>query len=296
VFDIGLLVAMGLVSVLLQDEIFFKLKPALIEFIFAGIIGFSVFSSRNIIFEMSSRYLKNVPMPPSAQIKMNKTLKVVLIITLAHIILVVYSAYFMSKETWAFISGVLFYLLIFGYFGIDLLLNKIKARKSETEEMLPVVDEQGKVTGQAVRSACHFSSSGKILHPVVHLHVFNSNGDIYLQHRALSKKVQPGMWDTSVGGHISYGEDLETSLRREAQEEIGMSDFKAKFVQKYIWETEVEKELVYMFVCNANEQLKVNPEEISEGRFWKINEIRKNLGKGIFTSNFEKEFLILNGK
>jgi len=296
IFDIGLLVVLGSISVLLQDEIFFKLKPALIELIFAAIIGFSVFSSRNIIFEMSSRYLKNVSMPASVQVKMNKTLKVVLIITVFHILLVVYSAYFMSKEAWAFISGVLFYLLILGYFGIEIIRNKIIARRSETEEMLPVVDEEGNVTGKAVRSLCHFNPTEKILHPVVHLHVFNSNGDIYLQHRALSKKVQPGMWDTAVGGHISFGEDLEVSLKREAQEEIGISDFKAKFVQKYIWETEVEKELVFMFVCNANGQLKVNPDEISEGKYWKTSEIRKNLGKGIFTSNFEKEFLILEGR
>jgi len=179
--------------------------------------------------------------------------------------------------------------------GINLIRNKIKTRRAEPEEMLPVVDEEGNVIGKALRSSCHFNPAEKILHPVVHMHVFNSNGDIYLQHRALTKKVQPGMWDTAVGGHISFGEDLELSLRREAQEEIGISDFKAKFVQKYIWETDVEKELVFMFVCNANGQLKVNPDEISEGKYWKISEIRENLGKGIFTSNFEKEFLILEG-
>ncbi len=159
--------------------------------------------------------------------------------------------------------------------------------------MLPVVDEDGNVTGKAARSACHFNPSEKILHPVVHMHILNSRGELFLQRRTLTKKVQPGKWDTAVGGHISFGEEPELSLIREAKEEIGIIDFKPGFVKKYIWETDVEKELVYMFICRTNGDLKVNPEEISEGRFWEINEIRQNLGKGIFTSNFEKEFLFL---
>jgi isopentenyldiphosphate isomerase/intracellular septation protein A len=295
--DIGLLVILGSVSVLLKDDIFFKLKPAFIELIFAAIIGVSVYSPKNIIFEMSMRHFKEVKIHPDAEKKFNKTLKALLILTLLHIVLVVYSSFYMSKEAWVFISGVLYYILILGYFGIEFLRNRNRNRKKmdETEEMLPVVDENGNVTGKATRGDCHFNPSGKILHPVVHLHVFNEKGEIFLQHRSLTKKVQPGIWDTSVGGHISYGEDLELSLKREAKEEIGLTDFNPRLVQKYTWETDVEKELVFMFVCDTNGSLHINPEEISDGRFWKIKEIKQNLGKGVFTANFEKEFLILLG-
>ena len=47
------------------------------------------------------------------------------------------------------------------------------------EEMFPIVDEQGNITGAATRGECHNGS--KLLHPVVHLHVFNSKGELYLQ-------------------------------------------------------------------------------------------------------------------
>jgi len=293
--DIGLLLLLGSVSVLLENDIYFKLKPAFIELIFAVIIGFSVYSSRNIIFEMSKRYLKNVQVNSEAQTRLNKTLKVVFFLTLFHITLVVYSSFYMSKEAWAFISGILYYLLILGYFAFEFFRNKWRSGNPEIAEMLPVVDEEGNIVGKASRGECHFNPTKKLLHPVVHLHVFNKKGEIYLQHRAISKKVQPGKWDTSVGGHISYGEDLELSLRREAEEEIGISGFEPKFLGKYIWETEVEKELVFMFACNLIGELKINPEEISEGRFWGINEIKRNLSKEVFTPNFEKEFLILTG-
>jgi len=167
---------------------------------------------------------------------------------------------------------------------------------SEIKEILPVVDEAGNITGKAMRGDCHFNPAKKILHPVVHLHVFNQKGDIFLQHRPLTKLVQPGKWDTAVGGHVSYGENIRNSLHREAFEEIGIKDFKAELVQKYIWETDAEKELVYMFTCETEEEIIVNQDEVSEGRFWTFTEIRANFGKGVFTPNFEKEFLILMEK
>jgi len=166
---------------------------------------------------------------------------------------------------------------------------------SEIKEILPVVDEAGNITGKAMRGDCHFNPVKKILHPVVHLHVFNQKGEIFLQYRPLTKLVQPGKWDTAVGGHVSFGEDIEVSLQREADEEIGLKDFEARLVGKYIWETEVEKELVYMYLCVNEGKLTTNPDEISEGRFWSITEVQENLGKGIFTANFEKEFLLLRG-
>ena len=101
------------------------------------------------------------------------------------------------------------------------------------EEQLPIVDESGKVIGKAARSVCHHGE--KLLHPVVHLHVLDNNRAIYLQKRPLNKQIQPGKWDTSVGGHISFGEDIETSLKREAWEEIGLENFHARSLDHFIF-------------------------------------------------------------
>ena len=80
-------------------------------------------------------------------------------------------------------------------------------------EYFPLVNEKGDVIGKATRAECH--SGSFLLHPVVHLHVFNSQGQLYLQKRASTKDIQPNKWDTSVGGHVDFGETIEEALKRE---------------------------------------------------------------------------------
>jgi NADH pyrophosphatase NudC (nudix superfamily) len=109
-------------------------------------------------------------------------------------------------------------------------------------------------------------------------------------------KIQPGKWDTAVGGHISYGEDIETSLKREAAEELNITDFKAKLLSNYIWESDIERELVFCFIANYNGTIKINNEELSDGKFWSHTEIKDVLGKNILTPNFENEYKTILSK
>ena len=156
------------------------------------------------------------------------------------------------------------------------------------QEIFPVVDEQGRVVGSATRGECHGGS--KLLHPVVHLHVFNSQGEVYLQRRPEWKDIQPGKWDTAVGGHIDYGETPEQALQREVREELGITDFTPEFVDKYVFESRRERELVYVHRTTYDGPVRPSAEELDGGRFWTIDEIRSALGQNLLTPNFESEF------
>ncbi len=116
--DTALLVAMGAVSILLENDIFFKLKPAILELILCVILGVSAFSSKNIVMLMSRRYVKGLPAEiGDAQMEiLRRPLSILFWLLAAHTALVVYAAYFMSREAWAFVSGGLFYILVGVYF------------------------------------------------------------------------------------------------------------------------------------------------------------------------------------
>lgn len=155
------------------------------------------------------------------------------------------------------------------------------------EEIFPIVNTEGEVVGSATREECHAGSF--LLHPVVHLHIFNSAGELYLQKRVMTKKIQPGKWDTAVGGHVDYGERIEDALLRETREELGVRDFTPEFLMRYEFRSQVEAELVYIYKCVYDGDFNLDPSEVDEGRFWSLDEIKKSIGKGLFTPNFESE-------
>lgn len=297
--DTGLIVLLGGVSLLLRTDVFFRLKPALVELVFCLILGISVYSPVNILLALTRRYLKDLPMVEEQMQSLRRSMKALLFIFLGHTALIVYAAFAMSLRAWGFISGGLFYILFAAYFLVEWLRNRRNARRSAAaaatqyahEEWFDIVDTEGNVRGKAPRRACHAQKG--LLHPVVHLHVLNSQDRIFLQKRSAQKQIQPGKWDTAVGGHVRSGESIANALIREAEEELGLSGFNAVALARYLWESDVESELVYMFVTRTNQPPLINPSEISEGKFWKISKIKEACGRKILTPNFEFEFDIL---
>lgn len=145
-------------------------------------------------------------------------------------------------------------------------------KSDNSEEIFPVVDEEGKVIGRATRGECHDGS--KLLHPVVHLHVFDAEGRLFLQHRPVWKDIQPDKWDTAVGGHVDYGETIEDALRREAREELGLADFTPEFLRSYVFESDRERELVNTFKTTVDPAAVRPSDELDGGRWLTADELR----------------------
>lgn len=122
----------------------------------------------------------------------------------------------------------------------------------------------------------------------MHVFVFNRAGALFLQQRSMRKDVQPGRWDTSVGGHLHPGEDPREGARREMREELGI-DAPLTFSHEYIWRCPRETEYVRGYAAGFEGPFRLDPEEVSDGRFWTSGEIAASVGLGVFTPNFEHE-------
>lgn len=301
--DTLLLAVMGAASVLLHDQVFFRLKPAAIELVLFAFLAALVFLPADYLMRYVAHQVRGIAIPEAALPAMRRSLVLVLVLLGAHIGLSLYAAFALSTAAWGFISGGLLYILFGAYalwqFGrAAIARHRARAAAENGNELLPLVDEEGRILGTARRSDCH-KGPGK-LHPVVHLQVLDGRGSMYLQKRSMAKTIQPGKWDSAVGGHVAAGEDLDDALSREMREEIGVtklaldaSGARIEPILRYRWDCEAESELVFSFIVTYGGPFSHDKAEVEEGRFWSLAEIRESLGKGVFTPNFEHEFALI---
>jgi isopentenyldiphosphate isomerase len=158
------------------------------------------------------------------------------------------------------------------------------------DEMLTRVTDLDEILGPVPRSQVHGNPA--LIHRSVHILVIHPEGRLLLQKRSLRKDTQPGKWDTSVGGHVGFGQSYEEAARREAEEELGVVPGKLTFLYPSRIRNAVESENIHTFLHVSAGPFRAEPGEIDELRFWSKEEIRQALGTGIFTSNFEEEFAL----
>jgi isopentenyldiphosphate isomerase len=171
------------------------------------------------------------------------------------------------------------------------------------DEMLIQVTDDDQVLGPIARSRVHGNPA--LIHRSVHVLVLGTDGRMLLQKRSLRKDTQPGKWDTSVGGHVGFGQSYEEAARREAAEELGLDlpgpqgDMGPGTGLTYLYPSRirnaVESENIRTFLHVSAGPFRPEPGEIDELRFWTRTEIEAALGRGGFTPNFEEEFALFLG-
>jgi isopentenyl-diphosphate delta-isomerase type 1 len=131
------------------------------------------------------------------------------------------------------------------------------------EEMFDVVNERDEVIGRQPRSEVHRLG---LLHRAIHVLIYNSRGEIFLQKRSMKKDRQPGLWGASVSGHVDSGEDYDTAAVREVQEEIGLKlDSVPKRIFRNVACEETEQEFVWVYACQNDGPFELNRDEIDCG-------------------------------
>lgn len=164
---------------------------------------------------------------------------------------------------------------------------------SPNTEFIPVIDREGNFVKKELRSVCE---SRGLLHPTVHLFLFDNKGRLLVQKRGAGKASSPGKLAQSVGGHVSIKAfdpeniDLEWSLYRETHEELGISLKNYRFLWKYsyISNNEHNKEKVYLFEGRHNGIIRPNYSEVQWAAFFNMEEVRAQAKKTceLFSTSF----------
>ncbi len=161
-------------------------------------------------------------------------------------------------------------------------------------EQFDLVDENDNVIGTTDKPTAH---ANKLLHRVAAVYVFNEDGELYVQ----IHKSSGGLYDHSVGGHVSKGEDYATAASREAEEELGITQPLTQLVTAYHSDEGKYGHMFGIFECAAEKTWKFVPnDEVEEIVPMKLEEIRKMMMNSPekFTGGFintMKEYVRIKG-
>jgi isopentenyl-diphosphate delta-isomerase type 1 len=145
------------------------------------------------------------------------------------------------------------------------------------EEIFDVVNDRDEVIGQKPRSVIHRL---KLKHRAVHVLVFNSKGELFLQKRSMKKDCFPGTWDSSASGHLDSGESYDACAVRESKEELGLTPaqaperlFKIDACAKTGWE------FIWIYRCRSDGPFVLHPDEIESGDWFSAGKLNRWLAE-----------------
>ena len=149
---------------------------------------------------------------------------------------------------------------------------------SVSQELLDVVDEDDNLISVKPRGEIHAKG---LMHRAVHILLFNSKGELFLQKRSMNKDEQPGKWDSSAAGHVDSGEAYLDCARREITEELGIvaeQSMQALFKLSASALTGNEHCMVYRYTFDG--PMVLQAEEIDDGRWVSVQAMDRRVAVG----------------
>ena len=146
------------------------------------------------------------------------------------------------------------------------------------DELIDRLDENGNHVGTIMKSVAHSIGAW---HRSVHIYLVNDENELIIQQRSPDKDLFPNLWDISVGGHVSAGEETVISAQRELSEELGINaktgEFQYLFTFKEIFKQGdfISKEFVDVYLIEKNikkENIHLQDEEVSNYKFISVKE------------------------
>lgn len=146
------------------------------------------------------------------------------------------------------------------------------------QEVINLVDKGGKRIGSMEKIEAHKRA---VLHEAFSIFVFDSDGRLLLQRRALGKYHSGGLWTNTCCSHARVGEDLTEAVNRRLQEEMG---FKTKLQEVYQFTYKVnfdnglsEHEYDHVFVGRYIGPVNPDPEEVADFKWISKEELLQDI-------------------
>lgn len=168
------------------------------------------------------------------------------------------------------------------------------------EELIDVLDENGIKTGKVLpRKEVHKKG---LWHRIIVVAIINEKNEILIQQRSDNKDKNPGMWDISVTGHLSAGQDSLAAATREISEEVSVSlgysvevkDFRFMFSfrkEEKVNEEHYDRQFYDFFILRQNglaeENIKFQSSEVQAIKFVNISELNEMRENGLLVDRDE---------
>ncbi len=148
-------------------------------------------------------------------------------------------------------------------------------------EKVILVDANNRAIGEMEKQEAHEKAE---LHRAVSVFIFNSNNQLLLQRRALSKYHSPGLWTNTACTHPRMGETNEQASIRRLKEEMGIEATTLTKIFDFIYKEELEHgltehELDHVFVGFSDVLPTPEPEEVCEYKYVEIDSILEQIQK-----------------
>lgn len=162
-------------------------------------------------------------------------------------------------------------------------------RHLRREKWLPIMDKKGKVIGR-IPFSTSLNSQSKYCHPVVRIAVVY-NGMFYLLKRKASEVVSPSALDYPFYEYVLYKQSIEDAVTAMVGHSISTSPVKPRLLIRYPFENDRVNSFVSLYVISVRtEEQFTEYIKKPDGKLWTQKQIEENLGKGVFSEYFEKEY------
>ncbi len=281
----------GLTATILPGKSF--LSPTVDKFLFVVFLLFVLIDKKFFQKMLKKTVPHRIPMTNNA-LALKKTAKTLLTILLGYLgfFFIFYSIYegenftpVLRKLQIVFAISILI-LTLLETFKVLMVRHKLVR-----EDWLPIVDEKGVVTG-SVQYQENASPGKRLMHPVVRFY-FIENNRLLLQQRKPDDRSEAMLWDASVSRKVRLNHTVEESLQDKVTRLYSTRARSPMFLTNYIYEGKFCRNYIYLFVSCHTNSIDIQHDQLHVVKWWTISQIEQNLGSGIFSERFEKEFEIL---